>query len=303
MRIGVIAGGESSEREVSLKSGRAVFEALKGKGYNVLFIDADRTLPEKLINEPVDVAFLVLHGGWGEDGSIQGMLEVMGIPYTGSGVLASAAAMDKVVSKRLFQSEGLSVPPYTVVDAEGGFSVPEFGPPWVVKPRREGSSVGVSIVDDRDSLADAIEEASRYGRWVILEEYISAREVHIGILGDRVLGGVEVRPRRRFYDYRAKYTPGETDYILPPELEPETYERVKEVAFRAHRALDCAGATRVDLLVTADEVYVLEVNTIPGMTETSLLPKIARQAGYEFGDFIEEILKDAIRRHEEKRHK
>jgi D-alanine-D-alanine ligase len=295
-KIGVIAGGVSAEREVSLKSGEAVFRALKQKGYNAVFIDADSRLPEVLRRESIEIAFLVLHGGWGEDGSVQGMLEVMGIPYTGSGVLASAVAMDKVVSKKLFMAEGLKIPPFMVTTAEKP-DKPGFSLPWVVKPAKEGSSVGVSIVEEEEDFIKRVNEAARFGKRVIVEKYIKAKEIHVGILGEEVLGAVEVRPKRRFYDYTAKYTPGETEYILPPELDQEIYEEVKTTALRAHLALGCTGATRVDLLVTENaEVYVLEVNTIPGMTETSLLPKIAKLAGYDFPSLIEAILEDALKR-------
>ncbi len=298
-RIGVIAGGRSAEREVSLKSGTAVYEALKRAGYNVVFIDADQDLPFVLKKERVELAFLVLHGGWGENGAVQGLLEVMGIAYTGSGVLGSAAGMDKIVSKKLFQAEGLKVPDYMVVDAEEPVT-PQFSLPWVVKPRQEGSSVGVTIVDEVGQYEKAVAEASRFGRWVVVERYIKGKEVQIGVLGDRALGGVEVRPKRRFYDYVAKYTPGQTEYILPPEIDERTYKKAMEIGLKAHRALNCSGATRVDLIVTEDEIYVLEVNTIPGMTETSLLPKIAKLAGYSFLELLEEIIKEALREHGKK---
>ncbi len=295
-RIGVVAGGTSAEREVSLKSGRAVFTALKERGYDVVFLDVREDVQERLLREGVEVAFLALHGGWGEDGSIQGMLEVMGMPYTGSGVLASALAMDKEASKKIFLYHGLKVAPFVVLRRDRDVK-PPFPPPYVVKPAKEGSSVGVSIVEDESALKEAVEEARHYGDRVIVEGYIEGTEIHIGVLNNRALGGVEVRPKRRFYDYRAKYTPGLTEYILPPEIDDKTYGRAMDVAYRAHRALGCEGATRVDLMIDASEdIYVLEVNTIPGMTETSLLPKIASLAGYDFPSLIEAILLDALRR-------
>jgi len=300
-RIGVIAGGVSPEREVSLKSGRAVFSALKGRGYDAVFIDAAEGMCETLRREGVEVAFLALHGGWGEDGSVQGMLEVMGIPYTGSGVLASALAMDKEASKKIFQHHGLNIPRYVAVgagDRSGAADVsPPFPAPWVVKPSREGSSVGVSVISTEEELEDAVREALAYGGRVVVEDFVEGREVHVGILGDSVLGGVEVRPGGRFYDYHAKYTPGMTEYILPPEIDGETLKRVEDTALRAHKALGCEGATRVDLIVDeADTPCLLEVNTIPGMTETSLLPKIAALAGYDFPSLIEAIILDALNR-------
>lgn len=292
--IGVLMGGTSAERDVSLRSGLAVCGALRSHGYVVKDIDVGPDIARKLLSEGVDVAFLALHGGAGEDGSIQGMLEVMEMPYTGSGVLASAMAMDKLVSKKVFQSSGLRVPLY---EETGRGQALKMDYPLVVKPSSEGSSVGVSIVRNEEEFEEAVEMALSFGASVIAEEYIEGKEIHVGVLGRRVLGGVEVRPKREFYDYTAKYTPGLTEYILPPELEDELYGRVMDTGLRAHLALGCEGATRVDLIVDRHgAVYALEVNTIPGMTETSLLPKIARQAGMDFISLLEEILKDALAR-------
>ncbi|MCS7203531.1 MAG: D-alanine--D-alanine ligase [Thermodesulfovibrio sp.] len=301
MKVGVIAGGLSSEREVSLRSGKAVFKALKELGYNVVFIDANSLLYETIKKEKIDVAFLVLHGGWGENGAVQGMLEIMGIPYTGSKVLASALAMDKEFSKKVFTYHGIPVPEFKVISKEGlkSLNLDSFEFPCVVKPCEEGSSVGVNIVRNRRELENAFSEAFKYGERVIVERYIEGREIHIGILGDKALGGVEVRPKKAFYDYEAKYTKGLTEYILPPEINKELYERLKELGLKAHQALGCSGATRVDMLVDKEgNPYVLEVNTIPGMTETSLLPKIASLAGYDFKSLVEEILKLALKRDE-----
>jgi D-alanine-D-alanine ligase len=303
-KIGVLAGGVSAEREVSLRSGRAVFKALSERGYNVVLIDADTDLCESLRREGVERIFIALHGGYGENGSVQGMLEVMGIPYTGSGVLASAAAMDKDISKKIFMHHQIPVPPFAVMskhdypsikDAVSGFSaIAPFGLPCVVKPSEEGSSIGVSIVKKAEDLEHALQEAFRHGGIVIIEKYIKGKEIQIGISADRVLGGVEVRPAAEFYNYEAKYTSGTTEYILPPEIDSESYGRLCDVALAAHRALGCKGATRVDLMLDESGAsYVLEVNTIPGMTETSLLPKIAGLSGMNFGDLVEEILRQA----------
>jgi len=291
-RIGVLMGGISAEREVSLRSGSAIYNALKGLGYNALSIDVGSDICDVLDKGKIEAAFLALHGGYGEDGSIQGMLEVLGIPYTGSGVLASALAMDKEASKKVFLYHGIPVPPFTVIGSITGSPGPSFDFPWVIKPATEGSSVGVSIARDKGNFEKALETAFSYGSRVIVEKYIEGQEIHIGILNGRVLGGVEVRPSLEFYNYEAKYTPGLTEYILPPEITAETYERAKMTALSAHIALGCRGATRVDLRLNAEgEPYVLEVNTIPGMTETSLLPKIAGLAGFDFPGLIEEILR------------
>jgi len=291
-RIGVLMGGISAEREVSLRSGSAIYNALKGLGYNAVSIDVGSDICDVLDKGKIEAAFLALHGGYGEDGSIQGMLEVLGIPYTGSGVLASALAMDKEASKKVFLYHGIPVPPFTVIGSITGSPGPSFDFPWVIKPATEGSSVGVSIARDKGNFEKALETAFSYGSRVIVEKYIEGQEIHIGILNGRVLGGVEVRPSLEFYNYEAKYTPGLTEYILPPEITAETYERAKMTALSAHIALGCRGATRVDLRLNAEgEPYVLEVNTIPGMTETSLLPKIAGLAGFDFPGLIEEILR------------
>ncbi len=308
-KIGVLAGGISAEREVSLKSGRAVFKALADLGYNAVFIDTAQDLHNAIASQGIEVAFIALHGGYGENGAIQGFLEVLGIPYTGSGVLASALAMDKEASKKIFQYHGIPIPPFRIVSRDeiagdiktiasgclvGGGMI-EFGMPWVIKPATEGSSIGVHIVKNDDELAAALEDAFKYGDKIIIEQYIKGKEIQIGILGKRALGGVEVRPSLEFYNYEAKYTPGLTQYILPPEVSDADYELLKKTALVAHEALCCAGATRVDLILDSEHnVYILEVNTIPGMTETSLLPKIAGLAGFSFGDLIEELLKSAL---------
>jgi D-alanine-D-alanine ligase len=310
--IGVLMGGTSSEREVSLRSGTAIYNALKRFGYNVVDIDVGPDICNELNKKKVEIAFLALHGGHGENGSVQGMLEVLGISYTGSGVLASALAMDKEASKKIFLYHDIPVPPFVVVTSnkllippspplerggKGGFysSLIDFPLPWVVKPATEGSSVGVNIVRTKTDFERAVKAAFSYGSRVIVEKYIEGKEVHIGILNDEVLGGVEVKPSLEFYNYEAKYTSGLTEYILPPEIDSRAYERAKEAAISAHIALGCKGATRVDLRVDIEgNPYVLEVNTIPGMTETSLLPKIANLAGFDFPALIEEIIKGVI---------
>ena len=321
-RIGVLMGGFSSEREVSVRSGLAVYQALQELGYNSVLIDVGRDIVNVLKKEKVRFAFLALHGGMGENGSIQGMLEVLGIPYTGSGVLASALAMDKEASKKIFTYHGLPVAPFKVVTRDelkvkGGkgtrdkrqeirnnnsslvtrlSSLIDFELPWVVKPAAEGSSAGVSIVKEQAALVPILEKALSFGRRAIIEKFIEGKEVHIGILGNRVLGGVEVNPSLEFYNYEAKYTAGLTEYIIPPQIDEAVYEKAKENALHAHMALGCSGTSRVDLKIDRDGTpYVLEVNTLPGMTTTSLLPKIAQSAGLTFKDLIEEIIRLALK--------
>ncbi len=326
-KIGVFMGGVSTEREVSLRSGYAIYNALKQKGYNVVgisindesFVNSQKTLKqnprlstvlpiidctplqmcEVLRKESIEIVFLALHGGYGENGSIQGMLEVLGIPYTGSGVLASALAMDKEMSKKIFQYHNVPVAPFVVLKREEGTKRIEFDLPWVVKPASEGSSIGVSIVREEKNFQKALKVAFSFGARVVVEKFIEGKEIHIGILNDRVLGGVEVRPSLEFYSYEAKYKSGLTEYILPPEIDFEVYKKVQDIALSAHLALGCNGATRVDLIVDSKGcAYVLEVNTIPGMTETSLLPKIAKLAGLDFIGLVEEILKGVIHENE-----
>jgi D-alanine-D-alanine ligase len=296
-RIGILMGGESAEREISLKSGKAIYDTLRRLGYDVVSIDVGPDLFDLLKRERVEIAFIALHGGYGENGAVQGMLEVLGIPYTGSGVLASALAMDKEASKKMFLCNKIPVPPFVVLQhSEKEIeSLIRFPLPWVIKPATEGSSIGVSIVRDEGQIRPAIEKAFSLSNRVIIEKYIEGKEVHIGVLKGRVLGGVEVRPSLEFYNYEAKYTAGLTEYILPPEINGKVYEKAKETALNAHVALGCGGATRVDLKIDREgNPYVLEVNTIPGMTETSLLPKIAGHAGMDFPALIEEILRGAI---------
>jgi len=299
-KIGVLMGGKSEEREVSLRSGNAIYTALKDLGYDVVAIDADSDLCQTLQREKIEITFIALHGGHGENGAVQGMLEVLGIPYTGSGVLASALAMDKEASKKIFLYHKIPVPPFLVLNREQSARSMDsshvgFPMPWVVKPATEGSSIGVSIVKKEGQIRPAVEKAFSLSNRAIIEKYIEGKEVHIGMLNNRVLGGVEVRPSLEFYSYEAKYHAGLTEYILPPEIDSETYERAKETALSAHIALGCRGATRVDLRIDEEgNPHVLEVNTIPGMTETSLLPKIARLAGLDFSALIEDILRGAL---------
>jgi D-alanine-D-alanine ligase len=293
-KIGVLLGGVSAEREVSLRSGKAVCKALKSIGYNVVAIDAKGDFYAKLKKQKIEQVFIALHGGHGENGAVQGMLEIMNIPFTGSGVLASALAMDKVASKKIFLYHRIPVPAFTIIERLTKNASPgSLKLPVVVKPSTEGSSVGVAIVKDWKAFQAALKKAFVYSKTVLVEEYIRGQEVQIALLDDKVLGGVEVRPSDEFYSYKAKYTAGRTQYIFPPQLDSKTYRSAEKAALAAHQALGCSGATRVDLIIDRKKrPYVLEVNTIPGMTETSLLPKIAKNAGLEFPELIRRILGD-----------
>src|SRR5580692_661774 len=300
-RVGVLMGGWSAEREVSLRTGDGVAAALKARGHDVVRLVWEGEGPgldEKVRAARVDVVFIALHGRGGEDGCVQGVLEVMGIPYTGSGVLASALAMDKLKAKEMFRLHNVPTPPYYTATRADLDDLEElhgsFGFPAIVKPRREGSSLGVEKVGSLAELASGIGRALTFDEHVLVERFVRAKEVHVGILEGRVLGAIQVVPRGGVYDYASKYTAGMTDYIAPPELPATRLRGVMNLAERAARALSCTGACRVDLLVTEGEnEYVLEVNTLPGMTATSLLPKIAAAAGMAYPALCEAILEGA----------
>jgi D-alanine-D-alanine ligase len=291
-KIGVLLGGLSEEREVSLKSGAAVHLALVSKGYNAVPIDVGRDISNVLAREQIEVAFIALHGRYGEDGTIQGLLELVGIPYTGSGVLASALALNKIYAKAAFQAAGLKVAPYTVVRKGEAPDLKSLGFPLpvVVKPSQEGSSVGITIVREEKDLGPALELAFAYDREILVEQFVEASEIQVGILADRALGAIEIVPRKEFYDFEAKYTPGMAEHIYPARLPESLYKYALETGLAAHGALGCSDYSRVDLLVTkSQECYVLEVNTLPGMTATSLLPEIAQGSGIGFEELVERI--------------
>ncbi len=295
-KIGVLMGGLSAEREVSLKSGAAVHRALLESGFNATAIDVDRDLGKRLVEAQVEAAFICLHGRYGEDGAVQGLLELMGIPYTGSGVLASALAMDKIFAKKIFAASGMTITPYVVVrqgEEVSAASLP-FPLPVVVKPSREGSSVGVSIVRRAEDLPAAVEGAFRYDREILVEKYVKGREIQVGILDNKAIGAIEIVPKNEFYDFEAKYTDGMATHILPAPLPPKQYAELLEAGEQAHRCLGCSGYSRVDFIVDdEDDAYVLEVNTLPGMTALSLLPEIAQGAGIGFVELVKRIVLSA----------
>lgn len=296
IKIAVLMGGISSERDVSIRTGRAIENALKNQDLNVIGLDVDRQISARLQAEKVDVVFLALHGRYGEDGTIQGLLEIMDLPYTGSGVLASALAFHKGKAKSVLDFHNLPTPASILLD-KGDFKnkidslVRAFEKPVVVKPCQEGSTIGISMVREASQLQDACVNAFRYDHEILIEEFIDGQEVTVGVLGDEPLPVIEVVPMSGFYDYEAKYTAGKTNYIVPARIDSQTYEQVQSLGLSAHQALGCQGASRVDIrLDKQGNPYILEVNTIPGMTETSLLPKAARAAGIEFGELVKRIL-------------
>ena len=296
-RIGVLMGGTSAEREISLKTGEAVLASLKRLGYIAVAIDVNDGVAETLKREKIDLAFIALHGPKGEDGAIQGLLEILRIPYTGSGILASALGMNKISSRKLFLFHKIPVPEFVVLRRGENYTAisKTFSYPVVVKPSSQGSSVGVSIVHQAQELPAAVDLAFGYDPEILVERYIPGKEIHVGILGDEALGAIEVLPRTSFYDYEAKYTPGMSTHIFPARLSPEVYQKTLGCALAAHMALGCRGYSRVDIIVNGDGVpYVLELNTLPGMTQTSLLPEIARGVGMDFDGLINRIMELAV---------
>ncbi len=281
-------GGVSEEREISLKTGEAVLKALIQRGYNAVPMDAGREIAARLVEEGIEVAFIALHGRFGEDGCVQGMLEVMGIPYTGSGVRASSLAMDKAAAKKVLLFHGVFTPAFGAVKEDG--RITGVKTPLVIKPSSQGSAIGVSIVRKKSELKGAVINARKYGPDIIAEEYIDGRELTVSILDGRALPVIEIRPREGFYDYRAKYTKGLTEFIVPAKLKKAVEKRVTGVALKAYNALGCTGAARVDVILRNEIPYVLEVNTIPGMTEMSLFPRAAARAGMDYPELVEKML-------------
>lgn len=297
-------GGLSAEREVSLSTGAGVVAALAERGWDVVAIDwADGASLARLLEDSgATVVWNALHGTWGEDGAVQGLCACLRLPCTGSGILASALAMDKVMAKRVFEANHVPTPRWEVLshdgpaDASDAVNALASRPlPFVIKPAYEGSSVGVSIVEQPGQIATAVTAARAYHGPVIVEDYIAGTEVFVGILDGRVLGSVEVRPATRFYNYEAKYKRADTKYLLPPEVPRDILDHAEAHALAAYTALGCSGHARPDLRISArGEAFVLEVNTLPGMTPTSLLPKIARAAGIDYATLCERILASAM---------
>ena len=298
MTIGILMGGFSSEREVSLKSGKAVCKALEAIYKKVIIIDfgSAEELVNKLKRVKVDCIFNALHGCFGEDGQVQQILDELAIKYTGSGVQASMLAINKVASHEIFRNNGLNVPCYQVFNKEcsdmQGFSA-DF--PLVVKPSLEGSSIGMSIVKKPEELFTALKKAMAFNQDVLIEKYVFGREITVGILNDQPLPVVEVIPKNNFYDFQAKYTQGMTEYIVPAVFPEDVINRVQEDAVKAHTLLGCKCFSRVDMIIDEDNnPVVLEVNTIPGLTATSLLPKAARAAGIEFAELCRIMIDSAL---------
>jgi len=294
--VGVLMGGVSAEREISLRTGNAILTALLGAGYKAIGIDAGPDLPQRLQSEGVEVAFIALHGRGGEDGSVQGLLETIGIPYTGSGILASSLALDKVMTKRILLQQGLPTPLFDVYRIGDDLTavvsrIKTY--PVIAKPAREGSTIGVTIAGDAAALRQGLTVAAGYDRQVVIEEFIKGRETTVSVLDGVALPIIEVVPKSGFYDFASKYTAGQTEYLLPAAFDAQVTARMQQIAVDACNAIGCSGAARVDFMVRGDELLCLEVNTIPGMTATSLLPKAAAAAGIDFTELVQRILEGA----------
>lgn len=302
-RVALLAGGKSGERDVSLASGKGAGEALEEAGFDVTYLDpAEKEDLKRLIDGPFDVAFLCLHGKYGEDGTVQGLLETVGLPYTGSGVWSSALAMDKVKAKLYYDKEGIPTPPSVSLKAGDAFNVDEIveklGAHCVVKPGTEGSALGVFIVEGASAVQDAIGKVFKIDSEALIERYIKGKELTVAVIGGEApeaLPIIEIVPKSDFYDYESKYAPGGSQHLCPAPLPEETTRMVQDLAVRAHKALSCEGVSRSDFILEDDGAcWTLETNTIPGMTETSLLPDAARAAGISFPELCTRLIRYAL---------
>jgi D-alanine-D-alanine ligase len=298
-KVTVLMGGMSAERDVSLDSGKACAKALAEIGFDVTSLDAKDDFIEKLIKNKPDKVFNALHGRFGEDGSIQGLLEHLKIPYTHSGILSSAIAMDKLTSKRIFKDAKISSPEYQVIKSLEDFKSSKIGYPCVVKPNNEGSSVGVYVFNEpKKSDEDTIVTLLKKYNFLILEKYIPGREIQVAVMGSKALGGIEIVPTRSFYDYEAKYSVNaKTQHIIPVKINEGDYKKILDIALQAHNILGCRGVTRSDFRYNesdkVNKIYILEVNTQPGMTSLSLVPEIANYYGISFNELVKWIINDA----------
>ena len=311
MRLAVLAGGRSAEREVSLMSGNQVRSALVSRGHDVELVDMDGQAWDRLRDGVFDCVFIALHGRFGEDGTVQGMLELLDLPYTGSSVLASALSIDKTRSNALLAAEGLDVPPYEELDLGDGIppGVPDrlaetYGLPVAVKPVREGSTIGYTRAADVDEVASALVKAGRYDRRVLVQRFVSGVEITVGVLATpdvQVLPTLEITYENPDYDYDAKYTAGKSHHIIPARISEAARERAASAAGKAFEALGCEGMARVDFIVAEDETpWILELNTVPGLTAVSLLPDAARAAGIEFDELCDRLVRHGVERHRRK---
>jgi D-alanine-D-alanine ligase len=297
MKVAVLMGGPSSEREISLKSGHAVFDALLDSEYQPVAIDVVDEWEEALTRIKPSVAFIALHGKFGEDGTVQSILEDMKMLYTGSGVNASRLAIDKIASRKIFVKSGIPVPEYAITKKPSHkFNEKSIGFPMVVKPSLQGSSIGLTIIEDESQVSKAMDLAYVFDENIIIEKFIKGDELTVGILDEKPLPVIKIVPNRKFYDFKAKYLSGQTEYLVPAPIDPSDYKKAQEIALAAHKALGCKDFSRVDIILGEDgKLRVLEVNSIPGLTATSLLPKSAAVIGLSFKDLCVKIIELALK--------
>ena len=289
MKVGVLYGGWSDEAEISRKSGKAVLAALRQAGISATGIEVTRKLPQELVKNKIDFCFIALHGKFGEDGTVQGLCEMMRIPYSGSGVLASALSMDKARTKTIVAAAGVPTPPSQIIfSAQDKIRIPL---PFVVKPVDGGSAIGVSIVRKPSQIKSAVALALRHSPAALAEKFIAGTEVTAPVLDSQALPVIEIVPRSAFYDFKAKYAKGGSEHVLPARISQKATQEVKRFALSAHRALGCRAYSRSDFIVDrAGKPHFLEINTVPGMTETSLFPESAKAAGYSFPEMILKVI-------------
>ena len=292
IKIAVLSGGLSSEREVSLVTGRAMYEELKKNGHNAVLVDVNSRSLSKIEKLRPDVVLNGLHGTYGEDGVMQGILDFLGVPYAGSGVLGCSVSMDKILSKEIMSANGVLTPRWQVLTKAGDYKLKY---PAVLKPAAEGSAVGVFIVKNKKEAAKAFPKVKKYGE-VLAEEYIKGTEISVPVLGSRALPAIEIVPSNEFYDYDAKYTPGRSNHIIPARIGAKLLKKAGETALKVHRILRCKDFSRTDMIVAGGKLYVLETNALPGMTGVSLFPESARAAGIDFYSLICEMIRSALRR-------
>ncbi len=295
-RIGVLMGGPSSEREISLKSGKAVYRALKEQGLDVVALDIGNNPTKEIKQAKISCAFIALHGKFGEDGTIQRILESLHIPYTGSGIIASKLCLDKVASRRILKRYNIPVPQYALLERNSWkkcLKELSLRFPVVVKPSSQGSSIGITFVDKIRNLNYAIDSAFKYDDTVIIEKFIKGREITVGILGGRALPVVEIAPKRQFFDFQAKYLKGKSDYVVPAKLPKACYKQAQQLGLLAHKALGCRTFSRIDMILSMGKPFILEANSIPGLTSASLLPMAAAACGINFGQLCLKIVSEA----------
>ena len=305
MKIVILAGGDSSEREISLKSGKEVFNALKKKGHELFLLDpVEENFCEKILKIKPDCVFIALHGGKGEGGIIQGFLETLNIPYTGSDTLSSAICLNKLISKKILKFHKIPTPDFIVVDKSFSPEKIPFKYPVVVKPASQGSTIGIKIVEKESELYKAIKEAFNYDNEVFIEKYIDGKEVTVSIIGNenpKVMPIIEIITPTGFYDYKAKYTPGGSIHKIPPDLPENVIKKVEDVAIKAYKAVKCSGFARIEIIVSKKGTpYILDINTIPGLTKTSLFPDSAKAAGIPFEELCEKIINLALEKWKKK---